>query len=364
MRKKILLFSVSAISLLADPLSTYIGTKAKGMGGAFTAVSNNNAALYFNPAGLTTFDGRNYALTTLEYGSGAKIDESAGTGYDQLTTGTQFFFSMAQMSPKNGFAFGIFNLYDLTLQGKDGNLYTENVMAYTISMALKILGNFYTYGGQFSIGGTIGGALSPNQSEYATVDSEGKISVAGWMPIVGVKFRALQLDFFSVDFGLNYRSATTLDDSDANNAATMVGFGIPEELALGAAMAYGTEFGLITLSYDYKQSAFSAVTGPLNTSFNLLIEDAITQNIGLELATNSFQIRGGYYTSTTAANQLNYGSGYSAGIGYNFASNESSIWNLEASYDHRTFDFINGAEPKSNDYISLSINWGKINGFF
>jgi hypothetical protein len=86
MKKIILLSAITALTLNADPLITYIGTKAKSMGGAFTAVANNNSAMYFNPAGLVNFDGLENTMVTFEAGTGVKYDEESDIHDDKQTS--------------------------------------------------------------------------------------------------------------------------------------------------------------------------------------------------------------------------------------------------------------------------------------
>ena len=344
-------------ALFADPLSTYIGTKAKGMGGAFTAIANNNSAVYFNPAGLITFNETGALFLTVEGGSGAMIDQSK-TQMKQYDTTSQYMVAASLMSPKIGIAVAMYSLYDLKIKDKiHQKLYKENVEVISLSLAYSPWDNFYGYGGKLSVGTTLGYAYSSSDSKGTT------LSLGNGLYSFGLKFRALQFDFFQLDLATNYRMQTDLE-GNVDGYGKFRGIGVPQELTYATALYYGSDYGLFTLSYDHKETEFSKVTGPQNTEFLLTLNDAKTDSIGLELATGSVQLRGGVYTSSDTVNNDNYGSGYTAGLGYTMKSLKLGkinipLLNLEVSYDHRIFQLDN-LEEKTNDYISLSLNIGAV----
>ncbi|MCJ8273239.1 MAG: outer membrane protein transport protein, partial [Psychrosphaera sp.] len=68
---------------VADPWTTFPGTKARGMGTAFVAIANDPSAAWHNPAGLYQMKGMNISL---EGGNAPKYDLDDGHGmvFNQL----------------------------------------------------------------------------------------------------------------------------------------------------------------------------------------------------------------------------------------------------------------------------------------
>jgi hypothetical protein len=66
-KTKILLFVnlIFSTCLQAEMPFFYEGTKPMGMGGAYTAVSNDDNAIYYNPAGLTQIEQKNVSISGL-----------------------------------------------------------------------------------------------------------------------------------------------------------------------------------------------------------------------------------------------------------------------------------------------------------
>jgi len=252
--KKIVLLSLAAtLTLSADPLVTYLGTKAKGMGGAFTAIANNNSAMYFNPAGLVNFENLSNANITLEGGTGAKYDQEGASIDDRHTTSGSYFFGISSMTPESGFGFAMYSLYDLNLEGGNSNYYKEEVSVMSLSGAIRLINQMYPYGGGLAIGVT--GAYA---SSYSDTDPE-ILDVGGFFYTVGLKARVLDHRAFKIDLGFNYRSEAELT-SDSEYTNEFKGIGVPQETAFGIAGSYGTEFGLFTLALDYKDTGYEEAT--------------------------------------------------------------------------------------------------------
>ncbi len=91
--KKIVLFAVAMIfaSATASHASLGMGARALGMGGAFTAVSNDETSLYWNVSALATDEGKNFTLSIPTFGVQAKsnldrdeVDELDGDEIETL----------------------------------------------------------------------------------------------------------------------------------------------------------------------------------------------------------------------------------------------------------------------------------------
>ena len=329
-----------ALSLSADPLMTYIGAKAKGMGGAFTAVANNNSAMYFNPAGLVNFEGLDNTMVTLEGGTGAQISELPGEEkYD--TTGT-YFFGISGIAGDSGFGFAYYSLYDLELKN-DGSSYAsstlrEEIEVLSLSFAYKVIDQIYPGGGILSIGATAAYAGSfAGESDFDVIE------VSGSFFAVGLKMRLLNDMEYKIDIGANYRTYGEL----SNVAETANGIGIPQETAFGIAGSYGNEIGLFTLSADYKQTGYEEATA--DTAFQIRIGDTTTTNVGFEYANPLYQLRTGYYETTYTSGNSNSVTGFTGGVGIVI-----DTISLEASYDQRTY--TEATEETSLGFVTVSLN--------
>jgi len=348
--KKILLLSIAAtLTLTADPFSTYIGTKAKGMGGAFTAVSNNNSAMYFNPAGLVNFEGLSSVQFTLEGGSGAKFNQYSSTIEDKFDTSTSYFIGASVISPDYGFGVAIYSLYDLEMPANDSyNTHVlEEITITSISGAYKLSDTLYPSGGALSIGATA--AYATNYSEEIYDDGTVQAGFSGGFLAVGLKMRALNQHALKIDLGINYRSGTTLSGSSDMGFGGQ-GVGIPEEIAYGVAVIYGTQLGVFTLALDYKETGYAEATNI--PDFNIAVPDFNTMAAGLDYSTTSFQARVGLYNSKydesgVAGDSI---SGYTMGLGYVF----NETFNVEASYDNRTYTFPD--TETSTAFTSFALN--------
>jgi len=345
MKKIILLSTITALTLSADPLATYIGAKAKAMGGAFTAVANNNSAMYFNPAGLVNYDGLENTMLTFEAGTGSKRDQKGATFEDKHTSSGSYFFGISSIGVESGFGFAMYSLYDLRLQDGASNYFTEEVEVMSLSGAFKLLDQLYPYGGKLSIG--ITGA---NASSFSG-EADDTLDVSGYFYAVGLKYRALNHHAIKIDIGANYRSSATLESDSDLYVNSFIAVGVPQETAFGVACSYGTEFGLFTLAGDYKNTAYEEVT-TTSTFPSIHISDVATTNIGLEFATSLYQLRAGTYKSTYTDDSIIDGevTGLTTGAGVIIGGSFS----LEVAYDSRTYS--KEAEEATTSFYTVSGN--------
>jgi long-chain fatty acid transport protein len=74
------LLSVFRASALADPfhyINTLIGDRASGLGGAYTAISDDATGLYYNPAGIVNASGRRLSASVNVYSRSTKLYSGA-----------------------------------------------------------------------------------------------------------------------------------------------------------------------------------------------------------------------------------------------------------------------------------------------
>jgi hypothetical protein len=348
--KKTLFLCLIGSTLFGDPLITYIGAKAKGMGGAFTAIANNNSAMYFNPAGLTNFNDRRTTSVTLEAGTGSKIDVRQNSS--SLTkSSASYFFGASHSTTKGGFGIAYYTLYDFCFEDQSGRYDSlkEEIDVISLSAAYRIIHNLTPYDKGLSIGITLGYASSQSSEDPQVIDVNGNL----WS--IGAKYRVLDLPTVKMELGANYRGKTTMETDSDSLSTKYKGIGIPQELAYGVAFSYARGYTLSTLSLEQKNTAYEEATE--DTDVNLLIPDTITRNIGFELATSKYQLRLGAYKSVFANNSEEYVTGKTVGLAFSIGNQAKSDYlvNLEVSYDARDYTGIN---EKVNFY-TFSLNFSK-----
>jgi len=376
MKKIIVLSLLTASALMADPLVSYPGTKAKGMGGAFTAVANNNSAMYFNPAGLVNFESaRSNVMFTAEIGTGGAFDLSA-PNWDDVTSSTVNYFVAGGISnPEYGYGVSVYSLYSVRAQATDsrGNTsYKDQDISVLSASASHLLpfgfNDIYPGGGQISVGATLGVAFSggglievtSNSSDGSTSSSnydDDTLDQRGFFGAVGIKARLYSSILFKLDVGGNYRSSAALDsvhDDDGTTSAPVNGMDMPAELAYGIAAIYQTEYGVVTLTGDQKLTSYEEATSPENSNFNFRLNDYKTTSLGLDFSGPVYQVRTGMYQSQEQDGA--YGknldiSGYTFGAGMILSSGSS----LEFSIDKKTYEWAFAPE-NGEVFASFSYN--------
>lgn len=385
MKKIITLSLLTASILIADPFVAYPGTKAKGMGGAFTAVANNNSAMYFNPAGMTNFESyQSHKMLTLEAGTGAGYDGPKNEFTDSFT-----YFAAYGVSG-NGWSGGlaVYSLYTLEGIATDSNyqpiggdfdnsVRKQDISVISASLAYQLVDQIHPWGGKLSIGATLGmGFSGGGLLNYTSESNDGTTSSSvtdktldqrGLLYGVGIKARIFESMTFKVDVGANYRAQTEMDsfESDTHSFEQVNGFDIPQEIAFGIAAMYFNEYGVFTLAVDQKTTGYEEASRIENTQFFPLyrvsnerldgvglIPDYQTTAIGFDYSGPMLSLRAGVYESTGVdtdyAPQV---SGKTIGAGFEYGSAM-----LEVSIDSKSYDI---SEITLNDLTlySFSANW-------
>ena len=137
-------------SAAAAFLKIGVGARAVGMGGAYTAVSDDPYAMYWNPAGLALLTGRNLAFTHNDYFAGFTQE------YAAYTAPAPHIGLLPSGSVKNGVVGASFNYfyYGNDLERRSGNYEGLNDLS-------PVEGKFGANDMAFSLGygGSLGGAL-------------------------------------------------------------------------------------------------------------------------------------------------------------------------------------------------------------
>jgi len=363
MKKGIILAAGLCTALMADSLGTAPGTKARAMGGAFTAVANNNSAIYFNPAGLIVWEEgqEEFNAFTAEIGTALSLDSEdyVNNGDEYADDYNNYFWGVSHFGKDVGFGVGSYSLYSARNPYPTSGYIEQENKILALAGAFKLTDSLYPGGGKISIGGTIGYAWTYNFWDSEVDPDQADAESGIWS--LALKARLYESNEFNVDFGVNYRAETDYDTT-ALATVEVVPWNIPEETAFGLAVSVPTEFANITVAYDYKdigyQSATEAEPGKENTS--LFGQGDVTSHcLGAELAFEQLQVRAGYYKDSAdestdlAVRNTMEGEGYTAGVGFTFDQ-----WNLEAAVEKREITAINFDDDSSdNTYYSVSANY-------
>jgi hypothetical protein len=370
MKKLVLVSLVAASALLADPFVSYPGTKAKGMGGAFTAVANNNSAMYFNPAGMINFESEaEYTMITLEGGLGGKFDASKSNTDDVFTSNGNYFLAAGGYGSGWHGGMAIYSLYTIKTSAVDENgdyagYKNQDISALSASFAYELSKQMYPGGGKLSIGTTLGVAFSGSGlMEMKTTKSDGSetssyeddtLDQRGYFAMVGLKARVLQTMTFRVDIGANYRTRAAMesvhDGSTIGETTPVNGMDMPSEFSMGVAAMYLSEYGVLTLSLDKKTTGYEEATSEGNSDMLRGMPDYSTLAMGIDLSGPEYQVRAGTYTSTPSEDDIEI-SGVTFGVGMMIGT----AWNIEASVDTRKYTY--GSFSTDETFGSLSLNY-------
>ena len=372
MKKIITLSLVLASALMADPFVSYPGTKAKGMAGAFTAVANNNSAMYFNPAGMTNFESDdNHGMFTLEVGKGAGYDESA-TGDETFADSTAYFVAIGTSGNGWNGGLAIYNLYSIranadiydtnnVFQGTDFR--DQDISVLSGSLSYQITDKIYPMGGKLSVGATLGwgfsgGGLLMSSSTDDEGNSNGsayddEVDANGILMAAGIKARVYDSMTFKVDVGANYRARTNMEpvDDEIYDIEQINAMDIPEETAFGIAAMYFTEYGVFTLALDQKNTGYEEATSVENSGFNLRMPNYKTTAIGLDYSGPIINLRGGMYKTTPDTDHIEI-----SGVTFGGAFEWENGLMVEASVDKKSYEYP-GMESIDKSLLSVSLNW-------
>jgi len=309
--------------LYSDPLSYAPGTRASAVGGAFTAISNNSSASYYNPAGLAA-QGFQAMYITIEGGGATKYDYKKQEFVDDGGGA----FDLTVISNRFGLEFSWYST------GFD-----QDIMS--LSCAYGIMEGM-------SIGLTAGMATT-----YATEES------IEWFYGLGYKANILNLKQFPVklDFGISYRSEQSFEELKNNSQSTYSGYGMPSRAALGVALLLPTKYAAVTISADYVYYGYTSATDYQDVVVKM--KDINEMKIGLSTAFNKVFMGIGYNTSSSEDNNFNLDV-MSIGSGIQWEGKSKGwISSIDVTYEKRSGNYIDNDIDQSS--IMFSINLGHMN---
>jgi hypothetical protein len=197
----------------AQFLKIGVGARAMGLGGSFTALANDVSALYWNPAGITNFNGFSLAVTHTEWFADISHDFAGvvyplsssdvialnvvalNTGEQEVTTvtqpeGTGIYYSVSDLAIGVSYARALTDRFSvgITVKYIQQNLYNESANTFAVDLGtflrtgfhnLVIAMNMSNFGGNMQLEGRdlititdINNQVSGNYSTDASLKTE------------------------------------------------------------------------------------------------------------------------------------------------------------------------------------------------
>lgn len=142
---------IAAMPAFADQYhynNMLIGERASGMGGAYTAISDDATGLYYNPAGIVYSSGKNLSASVNAYYSLTKTYKGAIGGKDWVRTSTALlpnFFGIIQ--PVGNMRFGFsYAVPDSMNEDQDLNINNVSALVARYTINFNNMDNTYNYG--------------------------------------------------------------------------------------------------------------------------------------------------------------------------------------------------------------------------
>ena len=335
-------------SLYADQFAAAPGTKARGMGYAFSAVANNTSAAYYNPAGYVS--DTPYITATIEFGDASSFDQTknntnvSGDIYDK---DSQYFLGFGSFDQDGGWGISMYSLFDVYITNTDDTkvIHQSNEvihLAFSYALNSRISwgwGIAYVSKLFNSDEDANGVAEKHNGYEIYPYDS------SGYFANFGLLANVYKNDETGTKFTLSatYRTEGDLSEDETISGTTtnVEPFDIPEEKVVGAALLLNTDIASFLFTVDKKETTY---TYPSYAS-----SDTIA--MGMEIGFDGFSIRAGKYDSTPQDDDNTLSAkvtGATAGINFKIGK---VFWEL--AVDNREIENID----KTNTFGSISANW-------
>jgi len=356
-----------------------VGGRAAGMGGAYTAISDDESGMFYNPAGIAFADRSSLSLSVSLYGIvTGEVEDALGTGgnysYSALNVIPSTVGSLKKLGANHTLGFAVFApnslLYKDRRTTEQGDVLITSLDDQTLwagpAFGTRITPRIAVGAGAFVLMRTFGQettflfvleppdatGITASFAEARSIVDTTVIAVTGLLgarvevtPIlrVGASFRLPSQQMYSTgsffstlsfampqDPTMPEQTNTQLATTNANDLAA--NFVLPWKLAVG--MAYGRRGGAL-LSVDY------SLHGPVDywdiddRTLGLPVRGELTHNanLGTEFWLGRYALRAGLFTnlSSTPRDVLSTGSahvdqlGIAAGVGVVDANSETTL---------------------------------------
>ena len=363
----ILVFIFTNLPVLADPWISYPGTRARSMGGAFTAVADDSSAIWYNPAGLT---GKKGIDVIVEYSQAVDIENS------EFTNGENKFFVAADFRGKKiGLGIAYFSPYTISWNYPE----STNSIYGTLKEDINVLSfglAFPSFNERLKIGGTVelvtidygDSSLYRDSYGYTYQESNSDSSTSGFSGSIGVLLDAIKIDSsaFTMKIGGVYRFKTSVGDTKTDDEIEdNILFGRPPSYELGLSMAKGiTRFkSTITASVQYGNTDWSEANSN-NYSYRVMENRYDKVSFGLEWTKmleggiKYLSLRAGYYSSKPDEDYYYPEvTGITGGVGLKLGK----YFAIEATYENRNMEmesYFYNYNQRVGLY-SVALTWSK-----
>jgi hypothetical protein len=358
--------TMAAGPAFAGPFESAPGTRARAMGGAFTAVADDASATWHNPAGLA---GRKERVATGEWGQGAAVDDPSG----DVSGENAFFVGGHYAEPE--YAFGAFFLTPYTIQyysmdrgGRNEAFGKVEESIQVVSVPLAIAPGAFE--GRLKFGGTvewvradIGGSeiVFRDDTGFANGYAADEDSASDVSGSVSVLAHAVDTKQLRLSLGATYRFGATADigeeakREDGDTGISDLFFDKPPSYDLGASvwLPLGGETlnamrrTSLTLSAQYGKTDWGeANDGAIDLEYD-------RYSGGLEVAfdreraqISRWALRGGYYLSDPTGDAAGFDWPEVTGITYGLGMTIGKV-TIDLAQEYRTLENDAGVDDSA-----------------
>jgi hypothetical protein len=365
-------FCSSALADQFHNVNTLIGDRASGMGGAYTAISDDATGLYYNPAGIVYASGRDLTVSANVYFHTVKSYKGALSRFDWNRVSSallpNYFGAVQPLGPvKIGFSYAVpdssqedqdqtFNdvsqltkQYTINFHAKDTTYNFGPTIAAPITDSLSVGMTLYYYLRQFSYIQKEVNIYNTPSPTYGWTNRIFDLMEKGLRPVIGVMW--LPMEKFSLGFSLSKVylldsiatqqdtcSDTNIDGVGCDTPFTMVDTTIkdkrkfPTHAAAGAAYYLSPDL-LVSGDLNYYTKVVDQVGGNQPSLANLAL--------GAEYSlTHIWTVRGGVFTDlantpdvvATGTQQLEHVDLYGASMSVRHSKSKTTSVTLGGSY--------------------------------
>ncbi|MDQ8194083.1 outer membrane protein transport protein [Coraliomargarita sp. SDUM461004] len=287
-------------------------------GNAFVATADTPSAVYFNPAGITQLEGQNASLGL--YAISANV-EFTGNGTSGKTDSTaqfvpQLYYTYSLDNSNWSFGIGVFAPFGLSIDWGDDSPFPSKARNGRLSYISINPVVAYQISDELSLGAGVSLDYAEFEVEQALFPNNlGTFEFAGDGTTVGFNFGLLYQPNKNWSFGLNFRSATSVElDGDSTvktpiaiapafpaagtyQSNSSANFDLPQNIDIGVSYRpnedWNFEINIDWTDFDVVNSSIIEATPLGDVSFPLNYEASFTYEFGVTRYLND-----GYYIST------------------------------------------------------------------